>query len=137
MRAVRIAADPGINQGTANDGGNCVDQRVLYPAIGNVHDVVTVGLEQTAFGRPQSSTNGQARAVPESRKIARMHRHISQAMLPRQLLQLSAGIARDAFGAKARAAVARWPMRTVARGASHPLTPAADPGYAPHRCRRW
>ena len=51
MSGIRIAGHPRIHEGAAHHIRNLIDQRMMNDAVRDVHDAVSIQLEQPQLGR--------------------------------------------------------------------------------------
>ena len=109
--AIRVAAQPGLDQGAAHDGSNPVDQGVLNTAVGNVNDPVGAQFKQTDLGRVQAAADGEARTQAKSGSLPGHNRDCGQPMGPGQLIEQTAGHCSNSLLTEPRTPRARRSMR--------------------------
>ena len=112
MRGIRIAGHPRIHEGAAHHIRHLIDQRMMNDAVRDVHDAVSIQLEQPQLGRAQAAADREAGAVPKARSPARNHRYFRQSVRVRQFIECASRSRRDAGLAKPGTAWTGWPMRT-------------------------
>src|ERR1700722_3592685 len=117
MGLVRVAGHSSLNQSTAHDGGDAVDQGMMNTAFGDVNHAVGTEFEQTHFGRAQPAADGQSRAKSKSRSLPRNHRNVGQSVGARQRVERVPGRGGDALRTEPRTARARGTVRADLAGA--------------------
>jgi hypothetical protein len=113
MRLIGIAGDSRLDERSAHDICDAVDERMLHAAARDVHNAVGAELEQPQLRRAEAPADGEACAMPKFERRAGYERRLRQAVAAGEIAQRLAHEGIDAGLTKARASGAGWAMRTV------------------------
>ena len=110
---IRIAGDARLDERTAHDAGDAVDERMLHSAARNVHHTVGTELEQSELGRAEASANREPRAMSKAEHRTGHDCRIRKAMVASEIAEGRAHEGIDAGLSEPGTTRARRPMRAV------------------------
>jgi hypothetical protein len=85
--AVRVAGHARIHERTAHNGGDTINERMMYAAMRDVYHAVGALFEEPDFGRIQAAAKSETAPVPERSELPGDHGHVGQGVSARQVLE--------------------------------------------------
>jgi hypothetical protein len=110
MCAIRVRRDLRIDQRAPHDAGNPIDEGMLNGAVGDVHHVMRIELEQPDLRCAQPSANSQSRTMSKAGGAPGNDVNVWQTMTARQFGECGMRGRRDSSLAKPWASGARRPV---------------------------